>query len=378
VKKFDFGSGRPDPASFPVQGLVEAAIHAIPKIGGDFVLYPGDKGHLGLREVMAARESRREGVDVSPDDIALMTGSMQAVTLMAEAFMEQRGDVILTEEFTYSGTIGAYKKLGAELVGVPLDGDGMRPDLLEETIQRLIAEGRRPKFIYTLATYQNPTGSVMPLDRRREILRIANRHGVILVEDNCYGDVKFEGEHVPAFYTLDGAENVLYICSLSKVLAPGVRLGYLLARPAMMRRALDRRYDGGNSVLAACIVGEYFRENMWDHIGKVCRIIREKRDTLFSSLEKHLGDIATWSHPVGGLFLWLKLPEATDMDRLQQLAGERGVVFARGRGFHVYGQDVKYIRLAFGYPGLEEIREGVKVLAQCVREAQRIDNPMQA
>lgn len=204
MKKFDFGAGRPDPASFPAQGLVEAAIHAIPKVGGDFVLYPGDKGYLGLREVMAARESRREGVTVSPDDIALMTGSMQAVTLMAETFLEKPGDVVITEELTYSGTIGAYKKLGAELVGIPLDAEGMRPDLLEETVRRLIAEGRKPKFIYTLATYQNPTGSVMPLARRKEILRIANAYDIILVEDNCYGDVKFEGDHAPAFYTLPG------------------------------------------------------------------------------------------------------------------------------------------------------------------------------
>ena len=369
MKTYPFGSGRPDPGSFPTEGLVEAAIHAIPRIGGDFVLYPGDRGHVGLREVMAARESKREAVTVSPDDIALTTGSMQAVTLMAETFSEKPGDVIITEEFTYSGTIGAYKRIGAELVGIPLDADGMRPDLLEAKIRQLAAEDRRPKFIYILATYQNPTGSVMPLERRKQILNIANRNGTIIVEDNCYADVKFGGGHVPAFYTLDGSDNVIYICSLSKVLAPGVRLGYFLSRPALMDRILERRFDGGNSVLAACIVGEYFRENMWDHVAKISRILKEKRDAVINSLQRHMGDIASWSHPTGGLFIWVELPEQTDMDALQQLASSKGVEYAPGKAFHVYGHDLKYVRLAFGYPSVDEIETGIRILSDCVRKA---------
>ena len=167
---YDFGSGRTDPVSFPTQALLEAAQTAIPEVSSELVLYPGDLGHQGLRQVMAARESRREGVDVSADHIALMNGSMQAVTLVAEALMRGPGDIIVTEELTYSGTIGAYKGLGAQLEGVALDEFGMRVDALDAKLDELAQRGTSPAFIYTLATYQNPIGAVMPKARRLELL----------------------------------------------------------------------------------------------------------------------------------------------------------------------------------------------------------------
>ena len=209
MSKYDFGSGRTDPGSFPTEALAEAASEAVRELGATLVSYPGDMGHQGLREVMAMRESKREGIDVSADHIALMNGSMQAVTLVAEALMEGPGDVIVTEELTYSGTIGAYKRLGAELVGVPLDEQGMRVDALADVLADLRRKGTPPRFIYTLATYQNPTGSVMPRQRRLELLEVARYYETIVVEDNCYGDVHFEGPEEPALYALDDSPNVL-------------------------------------------------------------------------------------------------------------------------------------------------------------------------
>ena len=239
MKTYDFGGGRTDPASFPVAELAAAAQKAIAEVGSDFVNYPGDLGHPGLREIMAARESQREGVEVSPDHISLTNGSFQAVTLIAEALMERPGDIIVTEELTYSGTIGAYKRMGAQLVGVPLDDGGMCTDALDRTLTDLQQRGTPPRFVYTLATYQNPTGSVMPRARRLELLEVARRHNAIVVEDNCYGDVHFEGEKEPALYALDDSPDVIYLCSLSKIFGPGVRLGYLHARPPMLERILD-------------------------------------------------------------------------------------------------------------------------------------------
>ena len=220
VSEFEFASGCTNPETFPVEALAKAAATAIPDVGQAFVRYPGDLGHQGLREVMAERESDREGIDVSPQHIALTNGSMQAVTLIAEALMKGKDDVVVTEELTYSGTIGAYRRLGIELVGVALDQHGMRIDQLRTTLQRLHDQGTPPRFIYTLATYQNPTGSVMPRKRRLELIDVARQFDCIVVEDNCYGDVHYEGDKEPALYALDDSPNQVYICSLSKILGP--------------------------------------------------------------------------------------------------------------------------------------------------------------
>lgn len=368
--RYNFGSGCTDPGSFPTEALAEAASEAVRALGAQLVRYPGDMGHQGLRELMAVRESRREGVDVSADHIALMNGSMQAVTLVAEALMEGPGDVIVTEELTYSGTIGAYKRLGAELVGVPLDEQGMRVDALADVLANLRRQGTRPRFIYTLATYQNPTAAVMPRARRLELLEVARYYEAIVVEDNCYGDVHFEGPQEPALYALDDSPNVLYIGSLSKILGPGVRLGYLLARPPMLERILDRRYDGGNSLLAAASCEALFRDRLWQHLATTNAILKQKRDAVLAGLEENAAGLCTWSRPVGGMFTWIEFPEAVDRDRLMASCAERGIVVARGQGFHIRREDVPAIRLAFGFASLEACRAGVPLLAECIHEAQ--------
>lgn len=368
---YDFGSGCTNPETFPTAELAEAAARAVRQVGADFTRYPGDLGHRGLREVMAAREAQREGVEVSADQIALTNGSMQAVTLVAEAFLSGHGgDVVVTEELTYSGTIAAYRRLGVRMEGVELDDEGLRVDDLDRKLGQLARAGTPPRFIYTLTTYQNPTGSVMPRARRLELIEVARRHRVPIVEDNCYGDVHFEGAKEPALYALDPAgEDHVYLCSLSKILGPGVREGYLLARPAMLRRILDRRYDGGNSLLVAAALAEFFRGRLWDHCARANAALKEKRDAVLAGLEGSVGDLCTWSRPAGGLFIWVRLPDGVDLDRLLDLAADRGIRCARGRGFHIHGQDVPNIRLAFGQPTVAAIRAGIPLLGECIRAA---------
>jgi len=369
MRVYDFGSGRTDPGSFPTAQLAEAARQAVLELGPELVKYPGEMGHLGLRQVMAAREARREGVAVSSEHVVLTNGSMQGVTLVAEALMRGPGDVIVTEEYTYSGTIGAYKGLGARLVGVPQDEEGMCVDALDETLTGLERQGTSPAFVYTLTTYQNPTGAVMSTPRRRQLIEVARKHQVIVVEDNCYGDVHFEGPVPPTLYALDPELPSVYLCSLSKILGPGLRLGYLLARPPLLERLLDRRYDGGNSALAAAICATFFRDRLWDHVAHTNGILREKRDTLFVALEENLGDICTWTRPVGGMFLWVGFPKDVGQQKLAALAAERGVIYARGSAFHVHNEPVPFLRLAFGFCSLADIREGIPVLGECIRQA---------
>ena len=367
MRVYDFGSGRTDPGSFPTEALAEAASEAVREVGTELVCYPGDMGHLGLREIMAAREAKREGIEVPVEHVALMNGSMQAVTLVAEALMQGSDDIIVTEELTYSGTIGAYKSLGAELVGVPLDEEGMRVDALADTLEELHRKGTPPRFIYTLTTYQNPTGSMMPKARRLELLEVARRYDAIVVDDNCYGDVHFEGVQEPSLYALDDSSSIIYIGSLSKILGPGVRVGYMVARPPVLARLLDRRHDGGNSVLSASICAAFFRDRLWSHIAMTNAILKDKRDAVFAGLEESVGDICTWSRPVGGMFIWVNFPEDVDRDRLMALCAERNIMVARGRSFHIHHEDVPALRLAFGFASLEDIRDGVPLLGECIQ-----------
>ena len=369
MREYELAGGNTNPETFPVEEIARVAADAIRQVGGDFARYPGDMGHEGLRRLMAQRESSREGIEVSPEQIVLTNGSMQAVTLMGEALMEKPGDIIILDELCYMGTISMYKELGATLVGIPVDEDGMRVDLLEQKLEELHKKSTPPSFIYTITTYQNPTGAVMTRERRLQLIDLSRRYDCIVVEDNCYGDVHFEGEKQPALYALDDSPNHIYIGSISKILGPGVRLGYFLARPPMLQRILERRGDGGNSLLAASIIAAYFKDEMWNHIERANEALRAKRDALFASLEEYLGDICTWSHPVGGLFLWLALPVDIDMAKLAELADAEGVRYVPGSEFHVEGREIPFLRLAFGHPPIDDIREGVALLASCIRAA---------
>ena len=370
---YDFGSGRSDPSTFPLEALKAAAIKVIDEQAEEITRYPGSLGHAGMRAAMAARESEREGVPVDPDHLILTNGSMQAVTLTAEALQEQPGDTVIVEEFSYPGTLSAYRSLKLDMVGIRLDEGGMRMDHLAEELERLDREGRRPRFIYAISTYQNPTGFVMPKERRLELVSLARKHGVPIVEDNCYADVHYEGPVQPAIYALDDDPNHIYLCSLSKILAPGLRLGYILARPPALEVILARRHDAGGNFLAAAIAAEFYQDGIWSHAEHSNEVLRHKRDLTIQGLEEHLSDICVWSEPVGGLFLWVRLPDDVDRAKLYQLAQDQGFVYLPGESFHYRGLDCPFLRLAFGHLTEEQIVAGIPVLARCVRAARTAD-----
>ncbi len=372
---YDFAVGRTNPETFPLVAFQQAATRAIERDYELLTTYPGELGHERLRKLMAQRESDREGVSVSADRISLTNGSMQAVTLVAEALIGRENNIVITEEFTYPGTISTYRDLGIRMVGLPIDEHGMSAEALERALTDLERKRTPPRFIYTEATYQNPTGTVMPRSRRESILALAKRFDVILVEDNCYGDVHYDGEKPPAFYALDDYENQVYLCSLSKIFAPGVRLGYFMAPPKLFRRILNRRHDAGSNTLAASIVAEYLDGGLWQHCDEQNAALNGKRDLLLHMLDAHLADQCRWSAPAGGLFLWMRFPDDVDRDKLQTLADERGFRYARGRSFQVDNEDAPFLRLAFGHVPDIAIREGIPVLAQCIREARTSNEP---
>jgi 2-aminoadipate transaminase len=362
--------GMTAPEAFPAAEMAEAAGRAILDIGKDFAFYPGDLGHPGLREVLARREADREGVDYDPDEIALTNGSMQAVTLVGRALMAEPGDVVITEETTYSGTLGAYRGLGYRLVGVPVDERGMDIGALRRTLETLTAAGQKPRFIYTLPTYHNPTGAVMPRERRLGMIEAAREFDVLLVEDNCYADVHYDDAPRPprSLYTLAGGEGVVYLGSLSKILGAGVRIGYFLARQPLQQRFLDRRFDAGQSTLSSSIVAELLRGRLPAQIERNNAALLPKRDALLAALTEQLGGICTWRKPAGAMFLWVGLPEEVDREALFALSEQRRLEYGYGAAYHAGGEDVPCLRLAYACPSVDRIREGVGLLAGCLRE----------
>jgi 2-aminoadipate transaminase len=255
------------------------------------------------------------------------------------------------------------------MVGIPLDEDGMRMDALSDKLKALSDADRLPRFIYTPTTYQNPTGSCMPKSRKEELITIAAQYDLPVVEDNCYGDVHFEGEKVPALFAMDDSPNQIYIGSLSKILAPGVRLGYLLARDPPYKIIVNRCYDAGSNYFAAAVVAEFYKNGIWDHCDVTNPVLKNKRDLLKTALCEHLSDTCVWSDPVGGLFMWVRLLADVDMEKLTTRANEAGVFFATGSASHEDNANKPYIRLAFGHVPDELITEGIAVLAKVVHES---------
>lgn len=370
--QYDFAVGRTNPETVPVAALQRAAHAAIANEYEALTEYPGKLGHAGLRAIMAKRESERERVAVDAGCLALTNGSMQAVTLAAEA-LTQPGDAVICEEVTYGGTIAAYRALGIDMVGLPVDEDGMRVDLLPAKLAELGAP-RKPKFIYVLTTYQNPTGANLSLPRREVLIDIATQHDIPIVEDNCYGDVHYDGAKPPALYALSDYDKIVYLCSLSKILAPGLRLGYLIAAPAMLERILARRHDAGGNYLAAAVVAELYKDGVWPLTETLNESLKVKRDLVVAGLAD-AGDVCVSSNPPGGLFVWVRFPSDVDQQKLARLAAERGVHYAPGENFHIRGEPIPYLRLAFGHVPDADIRAGIPLLAQCLREARTSNAP---
>lgn len=367
-KTFNFGPGNPDPGVFPSHDLGEAARRALSRMGRMLAQYPDQRGLPELRGVAQARFERNHHVKPALEDIVITNGAMQGLQLSAQG-LARPGDCVVLEEFEYSGTIRVFKQCGLELVPVGVDDEGMRMDSLESVLEHQAAIGRKPAFIYTTASYQNPTGTSQPVERRRRLLELARQHQVLIVEDDTYADISFEPPRVPAIYALAQPGEVMYIGSFSKILGPGVRLGFFIAPEAISSRLMVWKMDGGTSMLSQLVAAEYFKDHLWDHIEEGRLAVKEKRNTLLDSLEAEFGSVPgmSWTRPEGGLFLWIKLPPQVDRIRLRELATEAGIVYSTGQAFHAGNEDVEYLRLAFGWIERDDIAEGIRILAECVR-----------
>jgi DNA-binding transcriptional MocR family regulator len=368
--RFNFGGGKPDPASFPYQELAQAMADVMETDGADALTYGQLYGYRGLRELVARKYKVFEGLEISPDQILITNGSNDAIAQSFQAFVSE-GDPVITEAPTFVSSIQSLRRIGADVHGIEVDDEGMRMDLVAAKLAELKAAGRPCKVIYTINNFQNPSGPTMSEARRHELLRLAEEYGCIIVEDDAYGELRYDGEPLPSLLSLDTAGLVCRTGTLSKILGAGFRLGWIAASdPAVLPYCAAFNFGGGVSPLTSRIASFYLENHLESHVAELVDIYREKRDAMLDELEKGLaGTDATFSRPEGGFFIWIKLPTSCDLDKLAKYNAEVSVGVVSGTSFMPNGGGERFIRLAFSFESPELIREGTRLLCESIRKA---------
>jgi 2-aminoadipate transaminase len=366
---YDFGAGQPDPASFPYDGLVEATARVMQAEGAGALMYGEPQGYRPLRELVCHKYELFEGLKVAPENIVISNGSGHALALAFSAFVDV-GDPIIIEAPTFSGTLHSIRRHGPDVLTVPVDGEGLVVDAVREHLEALRRRGRQCKLIYTIVNFQNPAGPCLSRRRRHELIELAHRHDTVILEDDAYGELRFEGEAHPSLYALDPGGRVLRAGTLSKILGAGVRLGWLAAPRPLIPVLQMFLYGGGVSPYMSRVATYYMRDHMAEHVATLVEVYRAKRDAMLRGLREVLADTdVEVSHPEGGFFIWIKLPSGTNPARLAALATQARIQYSPGPAFFANGGGEQFIRLAFSYEPPARCYEGARLLAGAVREA---------
>jgi len=370
--KYNFIGGHNDARHVPVDALIAAASAVLRREGATLATYGLNSGPLGyrpLRDFLAGKLKGHAGIDCSPDEILITSGSMQGLELV-NSLLVAKGDTVLIEQETYGGALTKLNKIGANVIGIPLDGEGLRLDVLKQKLEELAARGIKPKYIYTIPTVQNPTGAIMGEKRRAELLKLAAEYGVMIFEDECYSDLVWSGKRPPSLYAMAGGEGVIHIGSFSKSIAPALRVGYIVAKWDVLSRILGLKQDAGSGALEQMVLAEFCRQHVHDHVPKLNKTLAGKLQTLREALAEQFGTAAEFGDPEGGIYLWIKLPDQVDTTKLAQAALAAGVSLNPGPEWSTNKEYARSrLRLCFANPEPQTIRDGVAVLAEvCRRE----------
>ena len=370
--KYNFIGGHNDAKHVPVDALIAAATAVLRREGATLATYglnSGPQGYLPLREFLAKKLSNHAGIGCSPDEILITSGSMQGLDLV-NSLLLTRGDTVLIEQETYGGALTKLTKLGVNTIGIPLDDEGLRLDVVRQTLEELKAKGIKPKYIYTIPTVQNPTGAIMGEKRRAELIKLAAEYGVMIFEDECYSDLIWSGERPRSIYAMANGEGVIFIGSFSKSIAPALRVGYIVAKWDILGRILGLKQDAGSGALEQMILAEFCTKHFATHVPELNKTLHAKLQVLREALAEQFGTAAEFGDPPGGIYLWIKLPDVVDTQKLAQAALAAGVSLNPGPEWStnkVYTRS--RLRLCFANPEPETIRQGVAVLAEvCRRE----------
>lgn len=369
-KVLSLAGGLPGPEVFPKEDLARIASRVVEELGDSALQYSPTLGVMPFREAVADFV-RSKGVKVLSDDrVAVTTGSQEAIYLLAMTLINPK-DAIIVESPTYLAALNVFRYYGAEFVSVPLDENGMKTELLEDKIKEAKSKGLNVKLVYTVATCHNPTGVIMPDDRRKELLEVASKYDLLVIEDDPYSFFVFDEVPFTPLKTLDSEGRVIYLGTFSKILAPGLRLGYMVADRQITRMVelAKQMVDLHSSTLSQYIALYALKEGVVEKTIQKARVVyREKRDIMVESLEKYMPEGSHWFKPRGGLFAFIYLPDGVDTSDMLPMAIERGVAYVPGRSFFSDGSGVNAMRINFSYLPPDKLREGIRLIAETAKD----------
>ncbi|AQP48532.1 GntR family transcriptional regulator [Tessaracoccus aquimaris] len=358
--------GMPNIKDLPLDSIAASMAEMVATNGTQVMQYGSGQGELPIREQIVEVMSL-EGITAHPDDIVITAGSQQGLDLVTRIFCDP-GDVVLAESPSYVGALGTFLSYQTEVVHIASDADGIDPAALRETAARLRAEGKRIKFLYTIPNYNNPSGVTQPLERRREVLQVCESEGILVVEDNPYGLLSLDADPIPAMRSFD--DNVIYLGSFSKTFAPGFRVGWVLA-PHAVREKLVLAQESATlcpPVFSQFAISNYLSTQDWKGQIRVFKdMYRERRDTMLAALEEYMPEGSTWTHPAGGFFVWVTLPEGVDSQAMLPRGVDARVAFVPGPAFYADGGGARNVRLSYCFPTSDRIQLGVQRFAGVIR-----------
>jgi 2-aminoadipate transaminase len=370
--------GHPDPATLLTPEIRNAMQRVISSPQGYAALqYGPEQGTQSLINFLVEKINREQGLSVQPANLMLVAGATHAIDMLTRLYARP-GEVVLVEAPTYVDAIHIFRDHQVELYAIPTDEDGLIPSELEKQLALLHSSGKFPRILYTIPNFHNPTGCTLPEARRSEIIGLAGHYGFLIVEDDVYRDLSFEGAAPASFYALAHGDQVLSIGSFSKTLAPGLRLGWLLGSADAIQRCIDcgtTQMGGGANPFAAQIVAEYCRSGYWEaHISHLRSLYKMRRNGALSALSQYMPGDVRWTHPTGGFFIWLSLPETVFAQDVKRMALQEGVLLAAGEGFFVHPSDGQHnLRLAYSCATPGDIETGIRMLAQVIQRARMVE-----
>ena len=371
--KYDFAVAYPPYEEVPMYGLIDGLKSKVDadleKVSKEMAYYPHVQGDESLREFTASKISGDRGIKTDKDSVVLCNGSGEANGLIIQALIDP-GDYVITEQFVYMGTTKQLTYYNANIVGSPMDDQGLIPEEFEKTILKIKNDhGVMPKMLYTIPEHQNPTGSTLPKARRLQIIDICNKYGIPILEDDCYVDNRFEGEPEPAFASLDDSGMVIYVGSFSKLIAPGLRLGFFTASNEVIDRALSVKVGSGPNQFAAYAIDGYLRSNLELQKSNYDKILKQKKESMEKGLEEVFsGTNAKWSSPLGGCYTWLEMTDGSNLAEVRDEVFERGVGYIAGDMFAPNGDGQNMARLCFAFEPVEKNYEGIIEMGSILRD----------
>jgi 2-aminoadipate transaminase len=361
-----FLAGFPDPSSLPKADVIEATRVALERDGEWALQYGASQGYQRLRDELLIKLRRDQGIAASDENLLITNGASQGLDLLVQALCDP-GDVVLSEEPTWSGAVACFRGAGAEVVTIPLDAEGTDVEALAGELASIVASGRQPKFFYTIPNFQNPTGVTTTLARRKRIVDLAHQYGFVVIEDDAYSDLRYRGERVPTIYSLDDQGLVVYLSTFSKIMAAGVRLGWVVASPELIGTLSSLKAEGGTSPFAGAVAAEFCASGtLVEHVAELTALYASRHDTMLEAMAANMPDGVKWTDPDGGFFVWVHLPAAVSAQGLAARVREQGVEFLPGTACHFDGGD-QTLRLSYSFADEDQIRQGIALLADAIR-----------